>query len=137
MATSPPSNGAGPTPAEPSGRPSGATRLQIHVPADLEPIYTNFALITNSPSEIVVDFAQIMPQVPKAKVRARVVMTPLNAKLVLRALTEHLARFEAHFGEIAIPAGGSLAEQLFRPPPGEPPRDRATPEGHPEGEGGE
>jgi hypothetical protein len=101
------------------------------VPSELEPIYSNFALITNSPSEIVVDFAQIMPQMPQARVRARIVMTPLNAKLVLRALTDHLTRFEAHFGEIVVPPSGSLAEQLFRPPPAEPP-DGATP---PEGEG--
>jgi hypothetical protein len=140
MATPPSNSGSGSGTPETPGKPPGATRVQIHLPADLEPIYSNFALITNSPSEIVVDFAQIMPQVAQARVRARVVMTPLNAKLVLRALTEHLSRYEAHFGEITVPAGGSLAEQLFRPPPGEPPRDRASsdppaPEGHPEGEG--
>jgi hypothetical protein len=138
MVQPPTGNGAPPSPTEPSARPPGATRVQIHLPANLEPIYSNFALITNSPSEIVVDFAQIMPQVTQAHVRARIVMTPLNAKLVLRALTEHLARFEAHFGEIAVPPGGSLAEQLFRPPPGELPRDRESsgprpPEGQPEG----
>ena len=140
MATPPSSSGASPSTPEPAAKPPGATRVQVHLPAGLEPIYSNFALITNSPSEIVVDFAQIMPQVAQARVRARVVMTPLNAKLVLKALTDHLARYEAHFGEIVIPAGGSLAEQLFRPPPGEPPSDRASssppsPEGHPEGEG--
>ncbi|HMK09763.1 MAG TPA: DUF3467 domain-containing protein [Anaerolineales bacterium] len=116
---------------EPSAKPPLPSRVQIHLPADLEPIYSNFAMITNSPSEIVVDFAQIMPQVPQARVRSRVVMTPLNAKLVLRALTEHLARYEAHYGEILVPPGGSLAEQLFRPPPTEA-RDR--PPGGPEGE---
>ena len=131
MATPPSSSGPGPGTPEPTGKPPGATRVQIHLPANLEPIYSNFALITNSPSEIVVDFAQIMPQVAQARVRARIVMTPLNAKLVLRALTEHLSRYEAHFGEIAVPAGGSLAEQLFRPPPGEPPRDRASDRGSP------
>jgi hypothetical protein len=131
MATPPPSSGAAPGAPDASARPSGATRLQIHVPPDLDPIYSNFALITNSPSEIVVDFAQIMPQVQRARVRARVVMTPLNAKLVLRALGDHLARYEAAFGEIVLPAGGSLAEQLFRPPPGEPPRD-ASPDGEKE-----
>jgi len=98
-----------------------AGRVQVHLPADLEPIYSNLALITNSPSEIVIDFAQIMPQVAQARVRARLVLTPLNAKLVLRALTDHLARFEAQFGQITIPEPGSLAEHLFRPPPGDPP----------------
>jgi len=110
-----------------------AGRVQVHVPADLEPTYSNLALITNSPSEIVIDFAQIMPQVAQARVRARVVMTPLNAKLVLRALTDHLARFETQFGQITIPESTTLADQLFRPPPPEPPPpDRAS---HPGGEG--
>ena len=98
-----------------------AGRVQVHLPADLEPIYSNLALITNSPSEIVIDFAQIMPQVAQARVRARLVLTPLNAKLVLRALTEHLARFEAQFGQIPVPDPTSLADHLFRPPPGDPP----------------
>jgi hypothetical protein len=134
MAQPPSNSGPPPTPPDPSARPSGATRLQVHVPPDLDPIYSNFALITNSPSEIVIDFAQIMPQVPRARVRARVVMTPLNAKLVLRALGDHLARYETAFGEIVVPAGGSLAEQLFRPAPGEPLRD--SPRGPaPDGEG--
>ena len=49
--------------------------LAKSLPADLDPVYTNFALITNSTSEIVIDFAQVMPQVPLARVRARVIMT--------------------------------------------------------------
>jgi hypothetical protein len=138
MADPPSSSGASPSATEPASKPPAGPRVQVHLPAGLEPIYSNFALITNSPSEIVVDFAQIMPQVTQARIRARVVMTPLNAKLVLRALTDHLARYEAHFGEIVVPAGGSLAEQLFRSPPGDPP-DRASssppaPDGNPEGE---
>lgn len=109
------------TPPKPAGG-----RVQVQLPAGLEPIYSNFTLITNSPSEIVLDFAQIMPQVPQARVRARIVMTALNAKLVLRALTDHLARFEAQFGEIAVPEVSSLADHLFRSPPGEPPAEEGS-----------
>lgn len=91
-------------------------KIRVHVPPDLKPTYTNFALITNSPSEIVVDFAQVMPQMQQANVLARVVMTPLNTKLLLRALGEHLTRYEGQFGEIKLPrAGSSLADHLFRP----------------------
>jgi hypothetical protein len=100
-----------------------AGRVQVQLPADLVPTYSNFALITNSPSEIVIDFAQIMPQVQHARVRARIVMTPLNAKLVLRALTDHLARYESQFGQINVPEIPSLADHLFRPPPEDPPKD--------------
>jgi hypothetical protein len=97
-------------------KPPGG-RLPIQLPADLKPTYANFALITNSRSEILIDFAQLMPQVPQARVQTRIVMTAFNAKLLLRALTEHLGRYEAQFGEIEIPEGSSLADQLFRTPP--------------------
>jgi hypothetical protein len=91
-----------------------ARRVKVRLPANLEPTYANFALITHSRSEIVIDFAQIMPQDPQARVKNRVVMTASNAKLLLRALSEHIARFEAQHGEISLPEGGSLADQLFR-----------------------
>lgn len=93
-------------------------RVSLNVPASLEPVYSNFALITHSPSEFVLDFAQVMPQVPHARVVARVVTTPVHAKLILRALAENVGRYEAQFGVIPTPEGTSLADQLFRPPTG-------------------
>lgn len=98
-----------------------ARQVQVHVPADLDPTYANFAMVTNSASEIVMDFAQVMPRIPRAKVKARVVMTGLNAKLFLRALNDHIVRFESQFGEIQLPEGPHLADQLFKEiPPEEP-----------------
>ncbi len=94
-----------------------ASQVQVHVPAQLDPTYANFAMVTNSASEIVMDFAQVMPRIPRAKVKARVVMTGLNAKLFLRALTEHMTRFESQFGEIKLPEGPHLADQLFKGAP--------------------
>jgi len=93
-------------------------RVSLTVPSNLEPAYSNFALITHSPSEFVLDFAQVMPQVPHARVVARVVTTPVHAKLLLRALTENVGRYEAQFGVIAPPDTSTLADQLFRPPTG-------------------
>ncbi|HFD40809.1 MAG TPA: DUF3467 domain-containing protein [Anaerolineae bacterium] len=91
--------------------PSGVQRqLQIELPADLEAIYANFALITHSPSEVIIDFARVLPNMPKAKVYARIVMTPMNAKLLHRALGDNLARFEERHGEIKTPESG------FEPP---------------------
>lgn len=78
-------------------------RVNIELPQDLEAIYSNFALITHSPSEIVIDFAKLLPNVPKAKVYARILMTPMNAKLLHRALGENLRKFEDKFGEIKTP----------------------------------
>jgi len=81
-------------------------RVNIELPQDLEAIYSNFALITHSPSEIVVDFAKLLPNMPKAKVYARIIMTPMNAKLLHRALGDNLGKFEEKFGEIKTPERG-------------------------------
>lgn len=94
--------------------PPASGRMSIRVPADLAPIYANLAVITHSPSEILIDFAQALPGVAEARVKGRVVMTPLNAKLLLKALGEHLGRYESQHGEIQVPEGGSLAEHLFK-----------------------
>jgi hypothetical protein len=91
----------------------------------LKPLYTNLARIAHSPADIVIDFAQILPGESKATVQARILMTPLSAKLLLRALQENLARYEAAFGEIHIPHGNTLAENLFKGlQPPEPPKDK-------------
>ena len=88
--------------------------LNVELPADLEPIYANFAMISHTPSEVIIDLAQMLPNQPKVRVRSRVVMTPLNAKLTLRALQENLAKYEATFGEIAIPGeGDDLVRSFF------------------------
>jgi hypothetical protein len=89
-------------------------RISIEVPADLDATYANLAVISHSPSEIIIDFARALPKSPKARVHARIITTPLNAKLLLRALKENLERYEAQFGEIQIPSDGAdLARQFF------------------------
>jgi hypothetical protein len=87
----------------PQGQPM---QINVELPGELEAVYSNFAMITHSPSEVVVDFARVLPNVPKAKIYARVVMTPMNAKLLHRALGENLAKFEGQFGEIKTPEQG-------------------------------
>lgn len=89
-------------------------QVNIEVPPDLDAIYANFALITHSSSEIIIDFARVLPNTPKAKVYARIITTPLHAKLLLRALSENLEKYETQFGEIKLPTDGSaLAQQFF------------------------
>jgi len=97
----------------------------LELPADLDPVYANLARIAHSPSDIVLDFAHLLPGEARAKIRSRVVMTPLSAKLLVKALTENLARFESAFGEIIIPVNNTLADNLFRPfqQPPEPPKE--------------
>lgn len=90
---------------------------QIEIPEDLQPLYVNVVRITHSPSEMVFDFARILPGTEPSKVISRLLMSPLSAKLFHRALGENLSKYEANFGEIKLPGGGaSLAEHLFRPP---------------------
>jgi hypothetical protein len=101
--------------------------IAIDLPADLQPAYANLARIAHAPAEFVLDFARLLPGDGKARVTARVIMTPVGIKLFAKALTENVARFEATFGEIRLPSGGpNLADALFRPfqpPPGDPPDD--------------
>jgi hypothetical protein len=105
------------TPAQPSGP-------QIKVPEGTEPLYANLARISHSPADIVIDFAHILPGETTANIQSRIVMTPLSAKLLMRALTENLGRYEAAFGEIKVPGNSTLAENLFRPyHPPEPPSE--------------
>ena len=69
--------------------------------------YSNLAIITHSPNEFIVDFAQLMPGTPKAKVRSRVILNPVNAKRLYKALAENIAKYEQQFGTISD--GGGIA----------------------------
>ena len=89
-------------------------RAKLVVPKGLEPVYANVVRIAHTPSEMVFDFGQLLPADPLAPIKARVLMSPLSAKLLQRALTENLSKFETTFGEIKIPQGKSLADSLFR-----------------------
>lgn len=99
--------------------------INLEVPPELEVTYANMARISHSPADIVMDFAHALPGEAKAIIKSRLLMSPLSAKLFYRALGENLARFEAAFGEIAMPTNSSLADHLFRPhQPPEPPADK-------------
>ena len=63
-------------------------------------VYSNLAIITHSNSEFVLDFVRVMPGVPKAKVRSRILLTPQHAKRLMRALNDNITKFEALHGNI-------------------------------------
>ncbi len=92
-----------------------AQQIQVELPAELEAVYSNFAIINHSPSEIIIDFARLLPNMSKARVHGRVIMTPLNAKLLLVALEDNLNKFEKRFGEIRMPDD---VDGSFQAPPG-------------------
>ena len=65
-----------------------------------EGTYSNLAVINHSPSEFVVDFIQMMPGIPKARVKSRIILTPQHAKRLMKALNENVLKFEDQHGEI-------------------------------------
>lgn len=87
----------------------------LRVPDEVKPTYVNLARIMHSPNEFVIDLARFLPGMEAPEVQSRVVLSPLSAKLLLRALSENVAKYEAAFGEIVIPGGPSLADMLFHP----------------------
>ena len=75
--------------------------LNIELPEEIsEGVYSNLAIITHSPSEFVIDFVRMMPGVPKAKVKSRIILTPQHAKRLMKALIDNVQKFEAMHGEI-------------------------------------
>ena len=67
-------------------------QIKLEIPADLAAQYVNFALITHSLSEVILDVAQVLPGSPKSRVQSRLVFSPTNAKLLYQALGETLAK---------------------------------------------
>jgi hypothetical protein len=63
-------------------------------------IYSNLAIINHSSAEFVIDFVRVMPGVPKAKVKSRILLTPQHAKRLLRALADNIQKFEQNHGNI-------------------------------------
>ncbi len=76
-------------------------QLNIELPEEVaEGIYSNLAIISHSHTEFVADFVRIMPNVPKAKVKARIILTPHHAKRFMRALMDNVKKYEAIHGVI-------------------------------------
>lgn len=79
-------------------------QLQLELPAEVaQGLYANFALITHSSSDFVLDFAQVLPGLPKAMVRSRVILAPEHAKRLLIALQGNVSNYEREFGPIRLP----------------------------------
>ena len=93
------------------------TQLNIELGEDMaEGVYSNFAIITHSQTEFVLDFVRIMPNVPKAKVKARIVLTPEHTKRLAQAILDNLHSYEAQFGSISSPDQAPIPPMSFMPP---------------------
>ena len=86
-----------------------ANQIDIELTEDVaDGIYSNLAIISHSNAEFIIDFVRMMPGVPKAKVKSRIILSPAHAKRLLMALRENVQKFENHFGEVDGEAcGGS------------------------------
>lgn len=81
-------------------------QLSIELSEEMaEGTYSNLAIITHSNAEFVIDFIRVMPGVPKAKVKSRIVLTPQHAKRLLLALNDNITKFEEMHGTIEINDG--------------------------------
>ena len=79
-------------------------QLQIELPQEVaQGEYANFAIITHASSDFVIDFARVLPGLPKAQVKSRVLLAPEHAKRLLGALQENVVRYEREYGPIKIP----------------------------------
>ncbi|MEO6831103.1 MAG: DUF3467 domain-containing protein [Chitinophagaceae bacterium] len=82
-------------------QPQGEQQLNIELSEEMaDGQYANLAIITHSFAEFVMDFVNVMPNVPKAKVKSRIIMTPHHAKRLMRALVDNVKRYEAAHGVI-------------------------------------
>lgn len=85
--------------SKPNEKPQN--HLNIELPEDVAGgQYSNLSIITHSPSEFIVDFIQLMPGVPKGKVKSRIIMTPDNAKKLMKAMMENVSKYEQTHGQI-------------------------------------
>ncbi len=64
--------------------------------------YANFSIVTHSPAEFVLDFARMLPGMPKAKVKSRIIMTPAQTKTLMLILQDNVRKYEGKFGEIKM-----------------------------------
>ena len=65
--------------------------------------YANFAVVTHSPAEFVMDYIRVLPGMKKSKVKSRIIMAPMHAKTLMMALQDNIKKFENKFGEIKVP----------------------------------
>lgn len=88
--------------------------LQLELPQDVaQGQYANFAIITHSSSDFILDFARVLPGLPKAQVKSRLILAPEHAKRLLAALQENIMRYEQEFGAIRIPNQGPRTATPF------------------------
>jgi hypothetical protein len=94
-------------------RPPQPQPINIEVgEKESEGIYSNFVVISHSLSEFILDFARVLPGLPKSKVFARIVMTPANVRALLHALEQNVKKYEEQFGKIRTAGGDAPSKEI-------------------------
>lgn len=101
-------------PQSPEPTPQEPKRISVELPRDLQAVYANMAFMSQTPVEIILDFAQVLPRTPRGTVVSRIIMSPVNAKMLHLALAQTIATYERQFGEIRVSRQGpNLADDFF------------------------
>lgn len=91
-------------------------QVNIELPEEVaEGIYSNMAIIAHSHSEFVLDFIRMVPNVPKAKVKSRIILTPSHAKRLLKALNDNIVKYEKQHGTVKEDDGNPFPAMNFTP----------------------
>lgn len=100
-----------------SEKKNAPSQLNIELPEEVaEGQYSNLAVISHNHSEFVVDFVLMVPNVPKAKVKSRMILTPQHAKRLMMALADNIKKYEAQFGPIHEPETPPYPTMNFNTP---------------------
>lgn len=91
--------------------------MNVELPEDIaEGTYSNLAIISHSNSEFIIDFIRLVPNVPKAKVKSRIILTPQHAKRLMNALAENINKYEAQHGTVDTPDQSGFPPMNFNTP---------------------
>jgi len=91
-------------------------QINIELPEEVaEGVYSNLAIISHSHSEFIVDFIRLVPNVPKAKVKSRIILTPEHAKRLMKALADNVKKFESQHGSISDKEQNPFPTMNFTP----------------------
>jgi hypothetical protein len=84
-------------------KPPEASQLQIQMDEDIaNGLYMNLALVNFTETEFTLDFIYVQPQLPRGRVRSRIITNPKHARRLLLALQDSLARYESLHGPIVL-----------------------------------
>jgi hypothetical protein len=80
---------------------------QMQIQVEVDPVtangaFINLAMVNHNDTEFTLDLMYLQPQVAKAVVRARAILTPRHMKRLVLALEDNLAKYEARFGKVDL-----------------------------------